>query len=225
MAVISNDSDFLMFNGTWRLWSSDVLKFESPNQLTSIEYYRDGITKLYSISQRQLPLFATLLRFSQKTPNFQTTANYIGNKGSKADLTDAEIVEITQHVFGHTGKDKQELIRNSIDSYKLNVPAATNDDPFERVLSKTTMYQPYMMIKNRIQAIPLYFYDMQGTGSNLTSVIMNWTKRKIGVVRSRDTCRDSFAFLLLAKKECNERFGVHKEKPIYPECNMISNCV
>lgn len=60
IAVISNDTDFLIFEGSWDLWSQNV-RINRSNRLKTVEYNRHGITRKLSLSQKQLPVFATLL--------------------------------------------------------------------------------------------------------------------------------------------------------------------
>lgn len=57
-------------------------------------------------------------------------------------------------------------------------------------------------------------------GANLTLLLLDWMKRKTGIVRQRfgDT---AFAFKVLAKKSADEEYMAHIEKPIYPDCKSI----
>lgn len=72
-----------------------------------------------------------------------------------------------------------------------------------------------------IQGINLYYYDMREceNGANLSSLLIDWMKRKVGLVRAnhRD---DTFEFTVLAKKDLNQPYMVHMETPIYPECRQ-----
>lgn len=61
MAILSSDSDFLIFGGTWQLWSANDIHFTKTNRLETIEYDRNKITQTLLLSTHKLPLFATLL--------------------------------------------------------------------------------------------------------------------------------------------------------------------
>lgn len=60
LAVISNKMDFLVFDGCWRLWSSEDIRITPSNQMKTIEYDRN-VANICGLFHYQLPLFATLL--------------------------------------------------------------------------------------------------------------------------------------------------------------------
>ncbi|XP_062565879.1 constitutive coactivator of PPAR-gamma-like protein 1 homolog [Armigeres subalbatus] len=57
LAIISNDSDFLVFEGPWRYWSSQVLELST---LKTMEYNRPALLRHLKLTSEQMPLFATL---------------------------------------------------------------------------------------------------------------------------------------------------------------------
>lgn len=56
-------------------------------------------------------------------------------------------------------------------------------------------------------------------GANITLLLIDWLKRKTGIVKQRFE-DDSITFKVLAKKGVDEDFMVHIEKPIYPDCKI-----
>ncbi|XP_055310149.1 uncharacterized protein LOC129573544 [Sitodiplosis mosellana] len=234
MAIISNDNDFLIFNGNWRLWSSEGMRNKSQ-RLKTIEFDRKSIPKLYSLAKHQLPLFATLLgndfinfiqlakfhkRMGAMEHRVKNVATYVRKVG-RANLTNADIKQIAKHVFGENNEKLdhfERLIRESIDSYNTNVPRVHIDDPLELKLLNTRMYRPYMTIGYGIQGATMCFYDMRGPGSTFPMLLIDWIKRKKGILK-RNT-NDSF--LLLAKKKINEKFRAHTETMICPDFALPS---
>lgn len=57
LAIISNDTDFLIFEGSWQLWSSDGMVAHS---FKVTQYARKGILKLLNLTREQMPMFATV---------------------------------------------------------------------------------------------------------------------------------------------------------------------
>lgn len=237
LAVISNNTDFLLFDGSWRLWSSDDIRITSSNQLKTIEYDRN-VADICQLCQYQLPLFATLLgndftlKYYDELEDFHTSlgpiafkvrcvARYVRNVGN-IELSNEDIEEIAQKVFGNTDCDKQQLIRKSVNSYNVDVISTTSDDPIEKLLLNTSMYRSYVANANPIQGILLPFYDMRDKHSaNLSLLIADWIKRRIGILKQHKK-DNSFVFTLLAMTDPEGEFEIHTERPIYPDCKLYS---
>ncbi|XP_053690965.1 uncharacterized protein LOC128739496 [Sabethes cyaneus] len=95
LAIITDDTDFLIFDGPWRIWVSST--FDMVN-LTIFEYSRTNLLQYLKLSAHQLPLLATLsgndiinydevrpfhMRLGHPKRKFHTVANFI-RKHSKA---------------------------------------------------------------------------------------------------------------------------------------------
>lgn len=57
LAILSDDSDFLIYDGPWRLWCTTNLVIEN---LTTIEYDRARLMNCLGLQASQMPLLATL---------------------------------------------------------------------------------------------------------------------------------------------------------------------
>lgn len=231
MAVISNDTDFLIFDGPWRLWSSNDIQISKTNQVTVIEYNRNGIANICSLSKQELPLFATLVgndftKYEQMVgfhrslgpmqSKFKNIARYVRDFGGV--LSDSKLEQMSRRIF--YGDDQMlQLIKQSVASYKTDFPPPTIDDPLERKLLKTNMYRPYVSTMCPIQGITMPFYDMHSydSATSFPVLLTEWLKRKIGVLRNKNN-DDAFTFNLLAKKSINQCYRAYEESPIYPDC-------
>ncbi|XP_055309991.1 uncharacterized protein LOC129573501 isoform X2 [Sitodiplosis mosellana] len=190
------------------------------NQMRTIEFNRNGLATICSLSQHHLPLLATLLTndfthdYYDQLVNFYTSlgpmkfvvknvARYVKKVGS-AHLSDLDIRRLTQHAFGEADNKIQRLIRQSLDSYNIDFPPVIIEDPMELKLLNTGMYELYMYYMGEIQDIILGMYDMRDCKSetNLPLLLTDW------------------AFTLLTKKQFNEDYIIHKEEPIYPEFQL-----
>lgn len=240
VAVITNDTDFLIFEGTWKFWSSQEIHIKPSNQLETVEYNRRGIAKVCALSHHQLPLFATLLandfthsyynqlsRFAASMGplkyKFQNIARYVRKKASK-NLSDRDIQSIAHNVFGYSNGEIVDLIKESLKSYDLDFPPAEITDPLELKLQHTIMYRPYMSNMCSIHGLTTSYYDNRGCeeGKVLPILLIDWLKRRKGVLRQQQPNRNIYSFILLAKTTFSQDYIDTEELPIYPECKIFT---
>lgn len=227
MAIISCDTDFLIFNGSWRLWSSDDIKLDS-GKLTTLEYKKNALKKL--CSQQKLPLLATLVGndftkvFARKLNLFHCS---LGEKDDKVKnvarfIRPFKCVKLSDNqirkIFGNASDRGRMLIEKSLDFYKMKDSLTTIDDPIAEHLFGSPSYPAYITIMGPIHGINMNYYDMRGCaeGTSLPLLLIDWLKRKIGLLRKQNN-DETFTFTLLTKKSLDERFMEYDETPIYPE--------
>lgn len=168
-AVITSDTDFLIFDGSYKRWSAkdiqimDSLKSTEDTEIWTIEFNQSALKNCLSLSQHHLPLFATLLTndftrgYFDKLVGFykslgpfkyrvENVARYVRKVGS-TPLSNLDIRRLTQHTFGKSDAKIQSLIRQSLDSYNIDLPAPILDDPLEEKLLylNSDMYKYYML--------------------------------------------------------------------------------
>lgn len=240
IAVITNDTDFLIFEGPWKFWSSQEIEIKPSNQLETVEYNRRGIAKVCALSQDQLPLFATLLAndFTHSYYNqlsrfaaglgplkykFRNIASYVRKKASK-NLSNRDIRSIAHNVFGYSNVEIVDLIKESLKSYNLDFPPAEISDPLELKLLHTNMYRPYMSNMCSIHGLTTSYYDNRGCeeGKALPILLIDWLKRRKGVLRQQKSNRNVYRFILLAKTITSQDYMDTEELPIYPECKNFT---
>lgn len=245
LAVLSSDSDFLIFSGSWQLWSANDIRFTKRNRLVTIEYNRKTIAEILLLSAYQLPLFATLMGnditrmkgVSGKFDHFFKTldptndrirniAAYIRDINCKMYNSTRISNEGLRQIIAPILDDEEaynkweKLIQKSIDSYDTDrqVDSETSE-PIEERLLGTGVYRSYMLCKNPIHEQHMPFYDLRGgkPQTNLPNLLTDWIKRKRGIVTNRIDHRSS-TFTLLIKKDFNEAAKAYTEIPIYPDC-------
>ncbi|XP_031621662.1 uncharacterized protein LOC116339756 isoform X2 [Contarinia nasturtii] len=223
MAVISNDTDFLIFAGVWRLWSSqDIRQIKNKpyksTRVETIEYDRNAIVKICSLSQHQLPLFATIMGNDITEKKYRKT---LVELHKNVDPTKAYIKHITKHIFGDASDVEEQTIQQSIDSYNIDYTPRVIDDPIEKQMMNTNMYSEYMHMLGSIIEIIIPFYDMRGCddSSTLSTLMIDWTKRKIGILRHQ---HKNHTFTLLTKINIHEDFRTFAETPIFPTFKVPS---
>lgn len=228
MAIITNDTDFVIFDGKWKLWSANDFDIK---KLTTIEYDRNAVLNALALSRQQLYLFATLLgndftgeffdshlkdfhrniRSGYERDKFKKVANYVRNM--------PDIDRAVMDVF-RGGKDeaKSQLIRDSIAFYDLNTPKAEPKDPIVEKLLHSNINRAYASRIAPIQGITLCFYDMRGCKNDdgLPNFLTGLLKREMGILRKHEK-NDDFTFTLMAKRNLYVRYASTTEKPIYPD--------
>lgn len=240
MAVISDDTDFLIFEGPWRLWSAQQIQIGSARQLKTLEYNRFGIKNTLSLTKHQLPLFATLLGndftktyFNELTKfyhqiggprfRFQNVARFIHKMNNQnvhsPHVSDANVRRIVEMMCGRANPEMEQLIKSSINSYNTDFLPAIPCDPIEAKLLHTNMYRPYMGNLGLIHGMTMPFYDLRGVVSehwNLPKLLTQWIKRRKGIVMK--DCDSISSFTLLAKRNFYEKYLSHVETLERPNC-------
>lgn len=230
LAVITNDTDFLIFDGDYKYWTFEDIRITQSNQLETTEYNRNGITKLLPIGRDQLPLFATLLGndftrdyFDQICDRFggsmnrrmKKVADYVRQFHS-AYLTESDIGQIIRQVLGRMNEDENlkavTLFRQSLDSYDIDFSLVQIDDPLEQKLLNTKMYRPYLENTCAIQGIKIRHYETRVHGAVFPNILIDWIRRKRGILKQNI----EETFTILAKKE--EKYMEYEEIVICPEC-------
>lgn len=229
LAVISNDTDFLIYEGGWRFWNVDDIS----TALNATEFDRFGIARLLALSAEQRPLFATLIGndFTNHNEIFKDLSQFHSSLGdwkrkfyNVADfvrklqrnrLTTDDMKLIARRVFGD--ENMHTLLKESIDSYSLSYAIAPLD-PIAAKMAGNPMQTCYLELNGLIQTINLPFCDLRGSTGNLTMVLLDCLKRTIGVLRQHKN-DESFTFTILIRKCVKELYYAPiTEKPIYPHC-------
>lgn len=235
LAIISNDTDFLIFPGAWRFWACD----KPSRSLNATEFDRTGLARRLALSAEQRPLFATLMGndFTSKYFNSEL-AQFFNQLGGwhqrfanvaafvrqiqRNQLTRGDLQSLALRIFN----DEQlfELLQDSIDSYRLDY-AIVPLNPIVKQMVGNVIERFYLEVIADVQTINLPFCDMRGTpaSANITRMFSDMLKRKIGVVRVHDKDR-SFTFALLSRQSPDAYFERTTEQPIYPDCkNPLNN--
>lgn len=243
MAVISNDSDFLIFKGFWRLWSASGI-VSSKLQLKTIEYNRKSLERILSLSVDQLPLFASLVgndvtnaktllfkldtffkKIGPPEQKMQNVAKFIRDLSGGINfkrISDNDIRRIVVKIFGHPNPTWQQLIKSGIESYDTNYSPAKITDPIEAKLLHSNMFQPYMENMGSIHVIHMSYYDLRGClpEASLPRLLGDWMKRRKGVLLNR-TKDPSKSFTVLVKMNFEEKCMAHTETVSYPNCKFL----
>lgn len=224
-AIITNDTDFLIFEGNWRLWFCHHIRIES-NQVFIEEVNKNAIRNIYDLTPFQLPLFATLIGNDFTKPHYEKMTSFYETLGplryrysnivrfikNEYGRSDDNIDYIERRVFGNAVQLKK-LIRNSIDSYRIPEINKSNS-----IVAKSHYTNTYSYIRNigTFHTINLQYYDIRGDGGdiNLPNLLTNWLRRRKGVLGMKG------AFTLLTQKDFNENYKAYRESVRRPNCEF-----
>ncbi|XP_065088167.1 uncharacterized protein LOC135709708 [Ochlerotatus camptorhynchus] len=198
MAIISNDSDFLIFDGDWRYWSCREIDI---NTLEAVEYNRRALLEHLGLNFSQMPLFATLCgndivkfeevqhfhyRLGQFSRKFINVANFV--RKQPADLSNpADLQKILKHAFGSRYKQIEMRFQQSLDFYKTNYTAANpnpNNDPAVAVVLEQSSPFMYQMWHNQPYAVSFGLCDMRSDdlGNQLPRLALRIMLRTAGII-------------------------------------------
>lgn len=228
MAIMSNDTDFCIFNGSWKLWTCREIDISEPNKVTTIEYNRKGFAKMFNLSSYQLPLLATLAG-NGIISDEQLQGFHKEIKGERFSgltkkikpfhcnpLSESDIARISKSVFGKDDNNETRLlIRQSIESYNINGKRPTVD---EMQLSQFDMNKSLVSTQSTIQRFLMAFYDF-GCDISFPNLLTEWLKRRMGLgsVLLLNESGDS-TLTIFTKKEQAQPYKEYKETKIYHDC-------
>lgn len=97
-AIVSNDTDYLIYAGTWRLWSAMSINFDT---LTTVEYNRQGLLDTLGLTYKEMPLFAVLS--GNNLFEYEVLQKFYGNLGDQGN----KFENLAKFVLEHSGKTKR----------------------------------------------------------------------------------------------------------------------
>ncbi|XP_053688097.1 uncharacterized protein LOC128737480 [Sabethes cyaneus] len=198
LAVISNDTDFMIFEGSWRFWSSKDINFQN---FTTCEYNRRALIEKLQISYKQMALFATLggndvVQYEEMKdfhtslgPNnrkFYNLADFVRNLPGVEN--EREWVEnCIKKIFTSSENDIRQRIQKSLDFYDLSYyqesanNTANADDLLEMTSSLSFVYQ---VLTGRPVRLILNFQDLRlpRLGAKFPSIAIKVMARQIGII-------------------------------------------
>lgn len=241
MAVIGNDSDFLVYEGNWMYWSASNIDLET---LATIEYSRTALCDYLSLSHQQLSLWATLVgnditsvcfrdlrRFHTSLgtieQKFLNVARYVRSFKRLPFSFDQHTIEsIARRVFGDRNcRRMSPLIVDGIQSYNLDFPQSAGlSDP---LLQKAVHHSGiYVKLMSDVHTLTLAMYDLRANDivKTYTDVMAVVERRAIGVVWQERKSMQSQ--LTLAAKWSHEGAWCCRDMhPLYPPANRKSIAV
>ncbi|XP_062562246.1 uncharacterized protein LOC134225852 [Armigeres subalbatus] len=199
LAIISNDSDFLIYKGSWRYWSSACLNLST---LCTIEYNRYAIVDQLGLNFDQMPLFATLMgndimpfdsvnyfhkRHGSGVNKFFSMAQYIRTL-SYPQLDDNAILNILNEITNNkVDEDLIQKFHRSLDTYSVKIqPLNLNPtaDPLIGALVRRDSPFEYLIWKGEPLDVSIYIADMRRNdfGNDYAKLLVGLISRMAGII-------------------------------------------
>ncbi|XP_038115682.1 constitutive coactivator of peroxisome proliferator-activated receptor gamma [Culex quinquefasciatus] len=234
LAIISNNSDMMIFRGIWRFWSSKDLSFE---KLTTREFSRSALRTHLGLDEKQLALFATLASNNGFIPSEELVSfrrRHLINQNEFQEM--AEFVrkphsDLVVEIFGPSANE--DVIRNgfqkSLDYYGadfIEQEQASSEDPmlnFFKECGKAFLYKLWTGVTSHY-ALTLIDLRDDGYGAEYPTLSLKIILREaaIAVYHCRD--RSSRVFITktahtngYAEQTCALEFPQHVEPPTLQE--------
>ncbi|XP_058058816.1 uncharacterized protein LOC131209710 [Anopheles bellator] len=236
-AIISENTDFLIFHGDWRLWSPAI----DLKDLTTIEYNRDALLRGIRLQRNNMPLWATLcgnnfFRYEEVKPfhktlgkdqsEFYKVADFVQKLPREKNVSIKTIQNILAIIYKGRSipENAVEWFKESLNFYRIDVkPAApVNEESASSlmegmVLKRKFHYVTESILNGEPQGITVYFIDTrskQEIGCHF-EIITTLAARIAGVVlfHRRAAPKD---VIVVTKRSYLEPFDYHSIPVIYP---------
>uniref|UniRef100_A0A1Q3FBC9 Putative ppargamma constitutive coactivator 1 n=1 Tax=Culex tarsalis TaxID=7177 RepID=A0A1Q3FBC9_CULTA len=235
LAIISNDTDFLIYKGFWQYWSSKEMNFET---LTTKAYNRVALIKHLGLGFKHMPLLATLggndVIHYDEVKQFHGT---LGRPGSKFHNLARFVEQLRVPVSGHDVKmllarvfreyavDDQLLQRfqNSLDLYDLDkrnpTPTSNHDQTLNKLLTLLNTFMYQIWIGHPVNVTSL-ITDLRAhqVGWQYPQLAVRLVKRQAGLVLyHRQMLTGSSRLRVVMKMSHEEDFALHEHQAEFPE--------
>lgn len=225
MAILANDSDFLIFSGSWQYWCSASLDWTT---MKTIRYNRHNLCKELRLSQDQMSILATLNGNDIITPEklskfhnsfkhywkkFYNIADYVRTVPVlPKQLTETNLRVIAYDCFGVKRETDVKLLETSIQSYDIYRKIST-DDTEELGYGVNGVY---IWMKDIPYAILLRYIDMRHEKfSRFVELLIPWLQRQAGIVLKHMRARNAKCHAIV-KLSHQDRYRKIELRPQYP---------
>ncbi|XP_039432311.1 uncharacterized protein LOC120415013 [Culex pipiens pallens] len=235
LAIISNDTDFLIYKGFWQYWSCKDMNFET---LTTKAYNRVALIKHLGLGFKHMPLLATLggndVIHYDEVKQFHGT---LGRPGSKfhdlarfveqfrIPVSEHDLKKVVAWVFGENAVDDQLLqrFRNSLDLYDLDkrnpTPTSQSDQTLNVLLTMLNTFMYQIWIGHPVNVTSL-ITDLRAhkIGWQYPQLAVRLVKRQSGLVLyHRQMLTGSSHLRVVMKMSHEEDFALHEHQAEFPE--------
>lgn len=243
LAVLTENTDFMIFDGNWKFWSFTEIDLDG---FMVTEYDRLMLNEELMLTFEQRPLFATLMgnnytrKYYRELQQFHrglwrgtcrdklyNVAQYIRKMFNARDSTLDDIDEIANivahDVFGNEcNAEKRQAIIDSIRSYDVNCETAdiASENDLNVQLRSTNLQWKRAYTRYDIEVMQrLKWIYIPGDGGQqskqLNDYFTEMVRKQVGLVNP--DCVDG-TFKLVTKKSFEESYRICDETPIFPHC-------
>lgn len=238
-AVFARDTDFMIFDGFWKLWSYVGIDLDG---LKVKEFDRLIINHELDLTFKQRPLLAALmgngitqkyqdklLQFHESLgrnafgERFRKVALYIRDKCQTGNYSHPDDIKkianiFAEDIFGDDCNDEhRQTLIDSIKSYDVKTESAEKIEEADPVPhEKLNIVEHCYNIKNTQALKMFYIRDESGEQSKqLNNCLYEMIRKQVGVINP-DSHHQTFK--LITKKSIEETYQLYDETPLFPNC-------
>jgi hypothetical protein len=234
LAVIADDSDYLIYRGDWRYWSARQLDIEN---LTTYEYDRQALRHCLRLSDDHMRMLATIggndvmtyelvEGFHKQLPNgrhhkFFKIAHYIRDNYRDPKIAPRDIEMLCDHMFGQVTNDLYDLICQSLRSYNIDlVQYKYETDDLLRYTMDRGLSHLYCLLADKVVSFTLFFDDLSVPNSRSSyEIALPLIRRQMGIVlqHKRDP---KLVRYICTKRSHEEPYSTFCLVPEYPSIEV-----
>uniref|UniRef100_A0A336M9U2 CSON012650 protein n=1 Tax=Culicoides sonorensis TaxID=179676 RepID=A0A336M9U2_CULSO len=229
MAVLGNNSDYLIFPGDWRYWSSSKLNFR---EMVTLEFDKVFLRKQLRLTDSQMPLFATIAGSNfVDLKSLETLHNHVGkdkpfmegvanmiSKSSSSVLDSDDVDCIISIAFD--SKIDRNVVYKSLDYFQ--VPPFFKETNFNSDKLIDRLYHAddlffYQVLTEKYLYTSLQFVDFRkGDIPSYPELILTLRRKCIGILFKNKGNPDLLQTFIV-KMGHDEEFTKLEMEPIYPD--------
>jgi hypothetical protein len=233
IAVLADDTDFLIFPGAWKYFSLRNMDIDS---LMTKEYSRDVLRTHLQLTDFQLVIFATLsgndvIKFEEVEQfhksligprnSYQHRFTAISRYIQEVLPSDRQqfVLTIASHVFDNTGAKMLNRIEESLEMFNINFEIHEPTDPLLKLCRELHYDFTYSVLMKMRKNFTLTYYDWRVSYPNIHEIKMNQFRKQIGILLKHGS-QPSLSFEIAAKVSHQDVYRKHHVEPIYPPQNL-----
>ncbi|XP_070506853.1 uncharacterized protein [Chironomus tepperi] len=231
LAILADDSDFLIFPGNWRYFSIRDLNQET---LDTKEYSRVALRKTLKLNDKELVILSTLhgndvisyddtFRFHKSLIHqrnnpalrFPAIAQYIKERQLVMSRNMHSLIAYA--IFRSNYDSYVKKIKDSIEFYDINFKVPKLTDPTEIFLRENRLNFSFMILKHIPQTFTLNFFDVTRSDNYFESINKLFSKH-IGIILNDNPLQN---YKIVSKMSFNDaEYTSFKVDKAIPTCKV-----
>lgn len=227
LAVLADDTDFLIFPGKWRYFSMramDVCTYET------MEYSRVALRRHLNLTDDQLIILSSIsgndiVKFEEVRPFHEALIGFKhkfcnARFPALADfIRQSSLEQLVQQLSYHVLPKCLRLFPESVDMYQLNYIHAEENDPLLNFLRTKDYFFTLEVLKKNLQTFTICYFDMRkDCFKNFFEAYSALLRKQIGIITHDN--RNGNYYELVTKSAHGSAYQKNDLTPIYPNVQL-----
>lgn len=223
LAVITSDSDFLIFDGPFQWWHSNSMDMDNM----TVNYFdRIELLKLLNVSREEMIYLATIAGndhtscLVRKPPNFIEIAEFCRSLDKSSETIHEDIVQYMQIDNRMSRNEAIECVTKSIESYDLNaIVEPTESTEMDKYCANNEMM--FAFRNQQVFQYPMNFVDFKHRNFRrhnyhpFAYTLLDTFRKLAGIMLKNVDHRDA-TLKIVTKYAFGEEYKLRLLTPIYP---------